>query len=77
MSDDYKDTENVNCIFYWEKQVCVREGDFKVNPTTKTHSPSQSSQLLEYALPSVHSKSEWTPGAYIPTDHQKKKNHLY
>lgn len=46
------------------------DGDSKVNPATKTHSPSQRSQPLRYAFPSVHSNSEWTPGAYTPTDHR-------
>lgn len=51
--------------------LCCRECDYKVNPATKNHSPSQSSQPLEHALPLVHSNSEWTPGAYTPTDHKK------
>lgn len=54
-----------------EKNRCKsRDSDFKVNPATETHSPSQSSQPMRHALLSVHSDSEWTLGAYIPTDHK-------
>lgn len=49
--------------------LCYRDSDFKVNPATKTHSPSQSSLALAYAVPSVHNNSEWTPWTCTPTDH--------